>query len=68
MLSLKKLSCAQAWQRLSELKSGNENVMAKVVSSVKGGLIAEIEGLRGFIPSSQLRTGSPLDTPNRSRD
>ena len=62
MLSLKKLSCAQAWQKLSELKSANENVMAKVVSSVKGGLIAEIEGLRGFVPSSQLRTGSPLDT------
>ena len=62
VLSLKKLSCAQAWQKLSDIKANNENVMAKIVSTVKGGLIAEIEGLRGFIPSSQLRTGSPSDT------
>ena len=62
VLSLKKLSCAQAWQKLADIKANNENVMAKIVSTVKGGLIAEIEGLRGFIPSSQLRTGSPSDT------
>ena len=62
VLSLKKLSCAQAWQKLADIKASNENVMAKIVSTVKGGLIAEIEGLRGFIPSSQLRTGSPSDT------
>ena len=60
-LSLRKLSCAQAWAKLSEIKNNNENAMAKVVSSVKGGLIAEIEGLRGFIPSSQLRTGAASD-------
>ena len=60
-LSLRKLSCAQAWAKLSEIKNNNENAMAKVVSSVKGGLIAEIEGLRGFIPSSQLRTGTASD-------
>ncbi|MBQ7286963.1 MAG: 30S ribosomal protein S1 [Candidatus Gastranaerophilales bacterium] len=59
ILSLKKVSCAQAWQKLAEIKANNENCMAKVLSSVKGGLIAEIEGLRGFIPSSQLRTGAP---------
>ena len=62
VLSLKKLSCAQAWQKLSDIKANNENVNAKIVSTVKGGLIAEVEGLRGFIPSSQLRTGSPSDT------
>ena len=61
ILSLKKVSCAQAWQKLAELKNNNENVMAKVLSSVKGGLIAEIEGLRGFIPSSKLRTGAPSE-------
>ena len=42
-------------------KNSNENCIAKVLSSVKGGLIAEIEGLRGFIPSSQLRTGAPSE-------
>ncbi len=61
ILSLKKVSCAQAWQRLADIKTSNETATAKVVSSVKGGLIAEIEGLRGFIPSSQLRTGAPSE-------
>lgn len=61
VLSLKKVSCAQAWQKLTELKAANETCVAKVLSSVKGGLIAEVEGLRGFIPSSQLRTGAPTE-------
>ena len=61
VLSLKKVSCAQAWQKLADIKANNETAVAKVLSSVKGGLIAEIEGLRGFIPSSQLRTGAPFD-------
>ena len=30
ILSLKKVSCAQAWQKLADLKSANETVMAKV--------------------------------------
>ena len=61
ILSLKKVSCAQAWQKLTDIKANNETCVAKVASSVKGGLIAEIEGLRGFIPSSQLRTGAPTE-------
>jgi len=61
ILSLKKVSCAQAWQKLTDIKANNETCIAKVLSSVKGGLIAEIEGLRGFIPSSQLRTGAPSE-------
>lgn len=60
-LSLRKLSCAKSWAKLADMKNDNENVMAKVLSSVKGGLIAEIEGLKGFIPSSQLRTGAPIE-------
>ena len=61
ILSLKKVSCAQAWQKLAEIKASGETYNAKILSSVKGGLIAEIEGLRGFIPSSQLRTGTPTE-------
>lgn len=61
VLSLKKVSCAMAWQNLQNIKMNNENVFAKVVSLVKGGVIVEIEDLRGFIPASQLRTGMPFD-------
>lgn len=61
LLSLKKLSFAKAWQKLQAAKSNNETVSAKVSSLVRGGVIVEVMDLRGFIPASQLRTGSPFD-------
>lgn len=60
-LSLKRISYAKAWQDLQTAKISQEAVMAKVVSVVKGGVIVEINELRGFIPASQLRIGTPLD-------
>lgn len=61
LLSLKKVACAQAWQALQNAKISGETVVAKVVSLVKGGVIVEVQDLRGFIPASQLRTGMPFD-------
>ena len=60
-LSLKRISYAKAWQDLQTAKISQELVMAKVVSVVKGGVIVEINELRGFIPASQLRIGTSLD-------
>ena len=61
LLSLKRVACAQAWQTLQNAKITGETVSAKVVSLVKGGVIVEVNDLRGFIPASQLRTGMPFD-------
>ena len=61
ILSLKKLSCAKAWQELQSAKYNNETITAKVVQIVRGGVIAEVSDLRGFVPASQLRTGAPFD-------
>lgn len=61
ILSLKKLSCAKAWQELQNAKYNNETITAKVVSIVRGGVIVEVSDLRGFVPASQLRTGAPFD-------
>jgi len=61
MLSLKKLSCAKAWQELQSAKYNNETITAKVVQVVRGGVIVEVSDLRGFVPASQLRTGAPFD-------
>ena len=61
LLSLKRVACAQAWQTLQNAKISGETVTAKVVSLVKGGVIVEVNDLRGFIPASQLRTGMPFD-------
>ena len=60
-LSLKRVSQARNWSKLDELRQKDETIEAKIVSLVKGGVIVEVFGLRGFIPASQLRTGSPHD-------
>lgn len=58
-LSLKRVSLAKSWSTLESHRQNNEIVTAKIISLVKGGVLVKVLGLRGFVPSSQLRTGSP---------
>jgi len=60
-LSLKRVALAKNWELLEKSKIENETVMAKIFSLVKGGVVVEVMGLRGFVPSSQLRTGTPYE-------
>jgi ribosomal protein S1 len=60
-LSLKRVSLALNWEKLDAARKNNETLKAKIVSLVKGGVVAEIVELRGFVPSSQLRTGTPFE-------
>lgn len=60
LLSLKRLAFAQAWAQLNDAKLQGDTILAKVVSIVKGGVLVDVADLKGFIPSSQLRTGTPL--------
>lgn len=53
-----------AWQRLVDAKASGETTHGKVKSPVKGGLLVEIEGYRGFLPASQV--GVPKGTPIES--
>ena len=55
ILSLKKVNQAQGWNKLEEAKKANENLIGNIVSVVKGGAIIDLFGIRGFIPSSQMR-------------
>lgn len=55
-LSYKKVALAYAWKELERLKDEDEVVEAEVTSSVKGGVLVEVMGLRGFVPSSHIRT------------
>ena len=61
LLSLKRLAYAQAWAQLNDAKIQGDTILAKVVSVVKGGVLVDVADLKGFIPSSQLRTGTPFD-------
>lgn len=54
-LSRRKVEQAYTWQELKKLKDNDDTIMGSIVASVKGGLLVEILGIRGFVPSSHLR-------------
>ncbi len=43
-----------AWQKVKELLESKEAITVEVTGVVKGGVVAEVEGLRAFIPASRL--------------
>ena len=43
-----------AWRRAEELKESQENITVTVSEVVKGGVVADFEGIRAFIPISKL--------------
>lgn len=56
LLSNKKVEQAYAWKELEKAKASEETILGTIVGDVKGGLLVEISGVRGFVPSSQLRS------------
>lgn len=61
LLSYRKVAMAYAWKEIEELKEQDATVEGTVVSVVKGGVLVEVKGVRGFVPSSHLRA---KDTDN----
>jgi ribosomal protein S1 len=55
VLSIRRTQQASAWLNLEKAKESNDVVETTVVEANNGGLIVEIsQGIRGFIPTSQL--------------
>jgi len=69
VLSLKRAQEQISWDNVEKLMGSDEVVESKIIGFNKGGLIAGVEGLRGFIPSSQIsamrRSQSTGDTPEQ---
>ncbi len=57
LLSMKEAADKMAWDRLRELKETQGDVSVKVSAVTKSGVIAYLEGIRGFIPASKLALG-----------
>jgi small subunit ribosomal protein S1 len=53
-LSMKEATAVLAWDRLQQMMEENTNLTVKIGGIVKGGAIAYVEGIRGFIPASKL--------------
>ncbi|MGA2872895.1 MAG: 30S ribosomal protein S1 [Candidatus Dormibacteria bacterium] len=54
VLSLRRARAEGIWAKAAEKESSGEGVEAEVREQNKGGLIVNIMGLRGFLPSSQV--------------
>lgn len=62
-LSIRKTGQELKWHKLEKIKTSNESIKVKVVEANGGGVLVEIfEGIRGFIPSSQLNNSRIFTT------
>lgn len=56
ILSRKKVDLAYNWKELEKIKEADEIILGTIASCVKGGVLVDILGIRGFVPSSHLRS------------
>lgn len=54
LLSKKEANEVLSWDALEQMKEEKTDVTVKVSEAVNGGTVAYVEGIRGFIPASQL--------------
>src|SRR6266481_1076482 len=54
LLSLKRANAERQWRIAEEQYKNNELLKAKVIDFNKGGLIVDVNGIRGFVPISQI--------------
>lgn len=54
LLSLKEARQDEAWQKVEKALENRTIFSVKVLTSVNAGVVAYLEGIRGFIPASQL--------------
>ena len=69
VLSLKRAQEQISWDNVDKLLEENNVIDSKIIGFNKGGLIVAVEGLRGFVPASQVsamrRTQSTGETPEQ---
>ncbi|NEQ43117.1 MAG: S1 RNA-binding domain-containing protein [Leptolyngbya sp. SIOISBB] len=61
VLSLRRLMVQQVWERLLQKEANKDILDVKVTGTNKGGVIVDVEGLRGFVPRSHLSQSADLD-------
>ena len=62
LLSMKEANEAAAWEKLRALFESQEQVSVRVKEQVPSGVVAYLEGIRAFIPASQLSLSYVEDT------
>ena len=54
VLSLRRASQHKTWKRFVDIHDNKESIHVKVTDANKGGLLVEVDGVKGFLPVSQL--------------
>lgn len=61
LLSIRRLELKQLWEKLQAIEAESGVIEAKVTGTNKGGVIVDVEGLRGFVPRSHLSHKDDLE-------
>jgi small subunit ribosomal protein S1 len=61
-LSLRQLELKKTWEKMAELLEASQTVQARVSGVNKGGVTADVQGIRGFIPRSHLVDRNNLES------
>ncbi|XP_043724370.1 30S ribosomal protein S1, chloroplastic [Telopea speciosissima] len=61
ILSLRSIQYDLAWERCRQLQSEDVVIKGKIVGGNKGGVVAVVEGIRGFVPFSQISSKSAAE-------
>ena len=64
VLAARKARAAAAWDRVVAAKTSGETQTGTVTAAVKGGVLVDVGGIRGFLPGSQIRLAA--ETPVES--
>ncbi|MEX0932096.1 MAG: S1 RNA-binding domain-containing protein [Candidatus Saccharimonadales bacterium] len=68
LLSLKKVAKEKGWDHLVELFENDETCEVSAYDANRGGLLIEVEGIRGFLPVSQLSAKNYPRVSNADKD
>ena len=63
IVSYRRVTAARVWSNLESCKLNDDVCEARILDVVKGGVVVEIEGLKGFIPASHLRVKGGSNNP-----
>jgi small subunit ribosomal protein S1 len=61
-LSRRQIQIQAAWENITEIAESGKSTQMRVTGINKGGVIGDVEGLRGFIPRSHLQQRDNLDS------
>lgn len=68
IMSLKKVAKEKGWDSLHKLHESGDLVEVKAYDANRGGLLVEVEGIRGFLPVSQLSAKNYPRVSNVDKD